>query len=89
MGSYILPFYLFTIFTVSLCLVSVILYLFTFTTNIENHHVSRVFALASTETCIWRRKKCMFLELCAHCINGKTYMFEGFLQFVMQNLPVC
>ena len=33
--------------------------------------------------------QCMFLELCAHCIHGKTCIVEGFLQFVMQNFPVC
>ena len=52
-GRDTLPFLLVYNFTVSLCLVSVTLYLFTFTTKIENHQVSRVFALVSTKTCIW------------------------------------
>ena len=34
--------------------------------------------------------KCMFLELCAHCINGThVHVCVFFLQFVMHNLPVC
>ena len=52
-GCIYFSFLLVEYFTVSLCLVSVTLYLFTTTTKKTYHHVSRVFALVSTKTCIW------------------------------------
>ena len=88
-GSRYFTFLLVYWFIVSHCLVSVPLYLFTSTTKIEQSSFFQGVCSSFYRNMHLVQVKCMFLELCAHCIHGNNVHVCRVLQFVMQNLPVC